>query len=509
MRSVAVGGLLVLAVGCAGSGSPAEDGAPLSERMAPIPPLSAPDADAPEVGTVHPPARIAMGSLPNGKDDKGGKDGGDACEPEPVCVPEACVPGCTAGTIEPVWTWEAPAGVLLRFGGVADGAGNLFWLEADGGNTACSVASLDLRGHERFRGPIPCTTGPQQQLLDGDQFVVLQPERLIAVDADDGSVAWTLESERDLECQHWFEWMAAGPETLYATEAIHCPNGTVDAREGWALMAIDPATGAIRWQHEERPAYRISFEPEYTVVADDADNAWVQGFGLDDTHDAGLYESSFAASFAPDGTERWRSPLYRLGFGDPPFATEPIAVAFGTLELAFGAPGLDRWDAATGAPLASLAHDPTWISSGGALSSGLLVPDADTTFVADFSKAELARYEGAAALWSRTFDALRIAGARREVTLDQRGSLVFFGPAAGSSDDFVAEVSGEGALVRRCELARPLDPYAGVPVLRHGLFVSQTAGVAGLAAYAVPGLDEAASGWTGPGGSSARQNRVR
>ena len=106
-----------------------------------------------------------------------GADGGTAasdCPPsfDPIpgapASPQSEADPNAGALMTPVWEIRAPANFRLRFEGLVDSRGNLFWAEDDG--QVVVVASADRDGNLRFRAPT-ALSGFAKLRLAGDTLV--------------------------------------------------------------------------------------------------------------------------------------------------------------------------------------------------------------------------------------------------------------------------------------------------------------------------------------------------
>ncbi|ANM31913.1 hypothetical protein ABI59_23635 [Acidobacteria bacterium Mor1] len=145
-----------------------------------------------------------------------------------------------APPLEPAWTYDAGAAI---WGGVAaDDSGVYF------GDDSGMVRSLDLDGTERWRFAAEGAVRGRPSFAGDDLLVLSDDGRLYRLDRSNGETVWVAEVEAPRtriaygESGYRYDHQSAAP--VIAAGAIYL--GTASG----ALLALDAASGRIRWQFE-------------------------------------------------------------------------------------------------------------------------------------------------------------------------------------------------------------------------------------------------------------------
>lgn len=434
----------------------------------------------------------------SGDDRAAGTCSGGSCVP---AVPldacsSACWAGCWPGSeTAPLWTYRpALPGTVLRFGAIADGAGNLYWRERGPGG--CFFVSMSIAGSERFRAASPCELDEHMALFRKGLVVLLGRDEVVALDTTDGHVAWTAPPRAPATCDRAGAAMAASDDTLFIVWNQVCDDSRgVHFLKSHALSGVLLATGQLRFDYSAGGGFSQIDARIPTVVCDGDGNAYARFAD-------GRYRSNLV-SLAADGTLRWQS-------------TEalrwPVA-AWADRVFLFWYSGLLDWGGAVrrgsdGAPLFGIGD----AIEGRGIESAFIHFGAGFTIdrigrVWSTTGRNLALRDSGGIVWSRSGCSLGVCLPSSSPMLTESGTLLLTSTGMQPKDLSLAEVDDAGTVRRTCTLqssARAEGPF----VLHDGRFVAplvdETRQVVGVAAWWLPGLTEASSGWTSPGGGPAR-----
>lgn len=120
------------------------------------------------------------------------------CQSQGICHDQQCL-RTDPTPLVPVWSYMPADGVALTFPGVADAAGNLYWLECE--ENSCSLVSFTRAGLERFRVPLRGLRQTQTEgtiVLVGGSVAVAQQDVVQFFRASDGAELWFRDLKGDL-----------------------------------------------------------------------------------------------------------------------------------------------------------------------------------------------------------------------------------------------------------------------------------------------------------------------
>jgi outer membrane protein assembly factor BamB len=279
-------------------------------------------------------------------------------------------------------------------------------------------------------------------------FVGTRAGRFLGLDAASGAVRWQLATGADLP----LPW---GHESgdVYTSSPVYALGALVFGAGDGSVYAVDPGTGAIRWQAQTRGRVRAT-----PAVSDGA--VYVGSF------DGYVYSFDLAT-----GHQRWRfategASLESAKFGfDRRSVQSSAAVANGTVYVGARDGFLYAIDAATGRLRWRFDHRVSWINSSPAVVDGVVYDgSSDAAFVQAVDAAsgrELWRQPVGAIVWSSPAVAgeelyfgdgagrIHVAarGSGRELAAFRTGSAIFGSPTisgnlliAGSTDGAVYAV---------------------------------------------------------------------
>ncbi|MCC6334943.1 MAG: hypothetical protein IT380_13280 [Myxococcales bacterium] len=174
------------------------------------------------------------------------------CQGAGTCRAQQCVRP-PEQTLSPAWTY-APQDRLVLFDGVADGQGNLYWVEClQGEALACHAVSFTGSGLKRFEGGAVTgmATTLVAQLFDEGRFVFLTGSgQLTALGGVDGRTLWSvnlkaaLDPEPDATDLATVELVSDGRGHLWVASVpniLRCG----DSEGAVSLALVDAATGAL------------------------------------------------------------------------------------------------------------------------------------------------------------------------------------------------------------------------------------------------------------------------
>lgn len=422
------------------------------------------------------------------------------CEPSvttEACA-SACWPGCAPGsTTGPLWTYRpADPQTEVLFGAVADEAGNLFWRER-GPDGACELLSMNIEGSERFRVASPCRGYELGALLRGSLAVFRDASGVVAHDSRDGQIAWTIGVRPPAGCTRGSSVMAASDDTLFLVWTDGCSN----ENRSWSRHAVTAARlsdGALRFEHAAGQfTDNIGVMP--TIVVDRAGNAYARFAN-------GRYGSAHLG-IAGDGTLLWEE-VHDEG------RSWPVA-SIGERVFRFWYSGVDYWGGSVirgrdGEPLPGgywhAIYGRETEGQPSHVGAGFVLTPEGVLWSAAYTAVTLYDPEGAE-VWSITRCALGTCWVAASPILTEQATLLLFGTndrTVGPSG--IVELDASGTVLRSCALTGA-GWTQGPFVVHDGTFVAplvEADRVVGIGAWWVPGLAEAAHGWTSPGGGPAR-----
>lgn len=219
------------------------------------------------------------------------------CQDEGICHNHQCVRAPPV-MLKPEWTRNAKAGMHVNFRGVADDDGNLYWsecTESDPETDRCDILSVDAHGRLRWRvradGTAHCGYQPGLLLLNGDTVVSSETNNwLEAFDAQTGALKWKLDVLNAVTDGSLATWMLdksyvgvqiepivdtgkgvivgfveSYPSCMKTGITAGPPNGLRRIITGEWFIAVDLATGTLRWKE---PVDRVMNWPP-SVVSDE------------------------------------------------------------------------------------------------------------------------------------------------------------------------------------------------------------------------------------------------
>jgi hypothetical protein len=426
--------------------------------------------------------------------------------------------------LAPGWEYVAPEGRTVRFDGIQDADGNLYFTEhpLDGGGGPF-VASLTREGALRWRVPAP-RDEPRALLVASGRLVLTgapsplgddHPARIDALDAASGAAVWTLDVAAEAAILVPAERGPARegirvdhPAVLGAT--LTFPLAAVD-QPGYVwpgLLRVDVATGAARELRRVAAAETIwipgkpaaSSDATFVTVSPRQESRLLLGFD-----GAGAPRVVVPEPFA-DGlwleavSDRW---IFQSG----------QAGGAGS----WGA-GFLQWSALDGTPRGRVAgaSGPALVTAGDALtfSAGGRAARVDLAGCAVAWERTLARpappSPGAVSGVAESFPILTAAGGvllSHQLFTSQDGTSAGIEPGPG----FVVELGPDGAERFRARLPDDLL-RGGVAALHRGRWfvaASRPSRPTRLQAFDVGAREPAAIGWVTRHGSPARERRAR
>lgn len=443
--------------------------------------------------------------------------GGGPCRLEPAPAP-AVAPAAAPEVLTAAWAYRAAAGRAIDFSGVQDAEGNLYWIEAwtgEDGRPVFELVSATRDGAVRWRAAAAHDAW-RLLFVSGGLLVVggaQRPEQswpywelLDAHDAATGALAWSAdlsEAIRSLTGDDLARPYVGTRAPAVAGGTIHVPASAVDAAGGTrpGLLRLDLATGTLLevrglagadsiWMPSDAAA--LSEGPTFLSARPGEGESALLGF-------AALGAPALEVA-RPEADHLWL-----VG------ATDRHLLETGARE-GDRAPFL-QWSALDGTPLGRIAR-----AGGEPLAAG-----ASLWLVAG---PRVSRYDlgGCAALWDRAVAAAPADGAvlaTAAVLTDGDGALVGVQEVASTSGGLVAlgparavEVGPDGAERRRGVL--PEEFLLGrAATLHDGRWFAAGARrdatgepVAEIAAFDLPGVAPAATGWVTADGAPSRERRA-
>jgi hypothetical protein len=413
------------------------------------------------------------------------------CQPAGTCQQGRCAQPAAVSLV-PVWSSLTPPGTTLTFPGVADGAGNVFWLESNG--TTTELVSVTFDGVHRFRRrvagvPNPGSTYPVEtsplMLVSDTQLVLLLRDpgtaktvghRIEGRSAVDGTLQWS-RSRADFAVPLGLAegvplWMmSAGvvgtPARVFVNLRI---NEGGAAWTSW-IAGLEPSNGTLLWKH---PSTYLS----HTIADHDTVYTYED-----------LWRHELIALSAATGARRWSldvtgsAALPATAFDGRLYTVFPSVVRDAATGVASVSPVMAFWN-----PRHTLVADGRLVSLDGNSFCGnyLTVSDLAVPSAPPVVWQSPPGVGGANACLSEP-----LVTSRRSVLLGSRG-------VPG-----VHEVAYDGSTRFSCPL--PWPP-SGPAVLVRGRWVTASP-LGRVDAYDVPPRDVAPRGWVTAGGSLDRANR--
>ncbi len=429
---------------------------------------------------------------------------GSPCQAAGTCSNGHCIQPIP-NALQPVWTYAPPAHIQLSFEGVADAQENLYWTECESQCKAsdcprCDTVSANRDGVIRWRsrihhgGLVTAQDAVLRQFVSGDAlFTFLGNTLTVAQRRSDGQTLWM----RNLAADHGGALFDAAVPEAERRYTLGSPGADAQGRvvvplegtrviaghathTGLLVVALDPQTGGTLWQALEdgrygRVASGLSGE---TFVA--SDDPWLPG------QQSPLFT---ARAFTSAGQVRWQMPATQAAYP---------AVFGGSLVLA----GVEALDVTSGA--SRWAHAPGVVApavvGGGRVWSLRWRPGSGAYQLVQWDLLT------GAANWMLDMDQTQWVG---DLVLTDAAEMLMvrtYGDFVGS--EYLVKVSPQGQEVWHCPL----------PMLAHHAHLTPFAGrvvtevvhaQASLAAFDVPGLKLAPSGWMVSHGAPERSGRPR
>lgn len=420
-----------------------------------------------------------------------------ACGEETPCLPKGiCRNGeCHQSPVDlkPIFSANPPAGHELRFDGVMDSAGRLFWAECS--PSSCFLAAREAPGeegqHRGFRASMfeGAIVGDRGRLMLVDDFVVSSLRRgwIDLFHAADGTrrggipLALGLEADAD-------EW-----------EAVEIAG---KGRRGYALVEARKAGRPVQ-------GWAISFSVEGgEILWSRPLDGTFEGLALDElgrlvfTLEYANSSSSTGAliSLSPEGKERWRHAVD---------VSPPLAIASG--RILDGAAFLRKME--DGAVISSVAVKVP-------LFSGSAILDLERGFVFGYPLEACPRGRGLCPNWSPHLLSFQSEDAsvewlhpvedaerwnRTEPVLSDEGSVLF----AEAQEDGYYLTEFDAMRKRRFSCVLPGRRYAGAASLHQGTWAAVNRESNRLEIYEVEGRNAAERGWVSTHGDPGRTGSPR
>jgi outer membrane protein assembly factor BamB len=404
-----------------------------------------------------------------------------------------------AGTLDPIWRYEADAGARLTFTGTIDAAGNVYWLEC--GDALCTLVSSTRDGYLRYQTPLtglahangdPVTQPGVLALAGGVVLYAAPVETLIAFDPETGDFRWALDVHQDLNL---FDppQPCPFPSDVLLTALVAVPDGGASIT---AYMDLPPDAGCVTFT-APGDRWRLFFDP-----ASGHPQRW---FPLDQplTSAVGDLDGEVYASdgvnlsaFDPDGGQRFFTHLeppveMQAEWGGWAYASSVGTWAVSTAdggahELGRGLELLTSGGVAAGA-------DGGFLLALGAVDGG--GPQA-SLFGLDVTSAQVT--------WQIPLGADTTAEGPLLTARTTALLMATPGGLNGSGTPYLTEVLPTGQPAYVCALPTGTPALLTPALGPERLIVSEALGDGGvrLEAFAMTGVSPATSGWTGPGGSN-------
>ena len=266
-------------------------------------------------------------------------------EPPPNPRPPPA-PACSGpdGTARLAWSYDAAWDQTMDFRGTMDADGHVYWTECesaywsdkDPGQRPCQLVSASREGAIRYRLALPNDSQPAVHAVDAERFYMTSAGTLLSSRArEDGRELWAVDLRKlhddppEVSRSRSIASLALSPPHILAVV-----RDSYEQAEGTSvLVALRADTGTVAW--------KVLAPPMGTPVVVDA-----EGNSYGGAFDARTRQTTLF-SYTADGKPRWTAR--RSG------ERRPTAVDGGKLVLERA----EVADAATGAPLATLATAPT------------------------------------------------------------------------------------------------------------------------------------------------------
>lgn len=426
------------------------------------------------------------------------------CQDQGRCVEGRCIQEPPA-VLEPNWTYVAAPGAVLHFDGTTDPVGNSYWAECT--FTSCDLVSVGARGLQRYRKTIfvedvgRSPTGGVA--LAGEQLVsTLAPGRVAAYRASDAEPVWSVDLRAAVTrgaAAQANEWVDEAAAPVIASDVVIVPvdgfregeAGAIQAWGGW-VVAIDRATGAVRWVWDADGAFE-------GFVGDEGGSV----FFAVRRHDAAPTEGGALVSLGTTGAERWRVST--------PFQA-PVATLGGLLLQATGELRTTERGARRNELPMLLPTFPrrTPLLGGRHLYAfGVPLEPCDTgrcpTWVPHLFRFDL---DSGDEMWRTELP----GGSTSHAVLTSDYTVMFAHPAQGSvasaRRSWLVEIAPDRSEVFQCELP-PGGRYDGPAALGAGQWVTVDSARRAVMAFGVQKRIHPQSGWLTSGGSPSQSNRPR
>jgi hypothetical protein len=424
--------------------------------------------------------------------------------------------------LTPAWEHRPRDGTLLRFDGVVDAAGNVYWVEAPRDGRTGELVSANRDGDVRYRAPL----SGSGLTLAGDVLVTglsasgcrgLAAPSIEAHRSRDGALAWRRELLPAMA-----GWMRVPGSCRYGgAHAVAVSGGAVvvaasildaDTKEHESgFLALDAATGEIAW------AVRTSAEGNVAQsgsprVAEDG-RVYASRRVTAQKEPLLVLQGPSPRELGPAGTTPHRDVLAAAGallFVEGAARADPTVASGATVEVRCRATGelVGALDAAGAVPLA--AAGALWLF-GDALSRHDVATGA-LSWRVRLGAAPPRSERGRTAMILRTEPVVTRAGA--VLFAEQPGllrqAIATFEPGTA----VLREIDAAGRETLRRTLPGGAEAYSGAAALHRGRWfvaaVPYHAAEGGvLRAFDVGGRAPAPHGWIAPAGSMARDNQAR
>jgi outer membrane protein assembly factor BamB len=453
-----------------------------------------------------------------------------ACPPTfarwpPGLAPEpALVDPRDGAELAPAWEHRARAGTLLRFDGVVDPAGDVYWIEARPDGLAGELVSATRDGKVRFRAPMSGSA----LVLAGDVVVAnldapgCRGRAAPALEAHrtrDGALAWRREILPAIE-----RWMRTPGTCRYGgARAVAVSRGRVvvaasildaDTREHESgFIALDAATGEVSFEARTSTEGNVS-QPGIPRVAEDgrvyasrratAQREPLLFLAAGAPHELGV---GSAASLHRDVLAAAGALLFSEGTA----GSDPTVGSAATVEVRCSATGelLGAVEAPGAVPLAAVGA--VWLFGDKLSRHDAATGELDWR-VTLAAAAATAPARGRTAILLRTDPVVTRSGAI--LFAEQPGILQVAVAEVEPGTPVLREIDAGGRETLRRNLPRGAEVYSGPAALDRGRWFAAAlpyhaaqGGV--LRAFDVAGRSAAPHGWVTPRGSMARDDQAR
>lgn len=443
------------------------------------------------------------------------------CRPAGTCRQSVCVQPPPTMMV-PEWSYRSERSVW--YSGMHDADGNMYWLEPDRGpSDPLTLASMTISGSPRYRvwiGNMADLSGGQRlpgrgHLLLSQEGLILHtysPGRVQALQASTGRLVWTLDlqSLAGVVPPGEKDRISVGPiiegrEGMYFAIVNGDRRGTVVLPptipdRAW-IIGFEGASGRLLW------TLPMSQRFIDRATTDEAGNLFTTSWdGTVRLH-----------SISPDGHERWSLPsaqvYVRGAFRDRVYLSGSRYPDGGLLRNTADGAEIGGWqlpnDDGSGWSPAPV------FSNGVAYTLKYFCPDFNWCLLQVHLNA-VSLHDGAL-IWTKVLEEERSSeeavALPPHLVLTSRGTILVV-TRRGSRyvhrpEQYLREIDLQGNEVYSCPLPAE-GPYDAPLVLYRGrIIVGEGLSNATLRAFAVPGVDEATTGWTSSAGGPRRTGRAR